>query len=69
MTENDICQALNKMELDETLNTKSSHLKVQAAQIKLLSFQEWHLTYLLEHPKINPQNYLTNLRVMIKVRP
>jgi hypothetical protein len=69
MTEAAISQALNDMELDDMLNTQSSHLKAQTAQAKLLSFQEWHLRYLLEHPKINAVNYLTNLRVMIKVRP
>jgi len=68
MTADDIKQALAEMERDDNLITKSNYLRT-LADIRLLSFEEWHLTYLSLHPKVNAENYLTNLRVMIKARP
>ena len=55
------------MELDDNLVTAPNYLRT-LAEIRLLSFEEWHLNYLTEHPKINAANYLTNLRVMIRTR-
>jgi len=34
---------------------------------KGLVFVERHLGYLIKHPYVSPQSYLTNLRVMTKV--
>lgn len=55
------------MKLDANLVTKPSYLRT-LAEIRLLSFEEWHLNYLTLHPKVNAANYLANLRVMIKTR-
>lgn len=68
MTVDDIKLTLSEMEQDDNLITKPNYLRT-LADIQLLSFEEWHLTYLSLHPKVNAANYLTNLRVMIKTRP
>jgi hypothetical protein len=69
MTEEEIKQTLVDMELNDMLITNPNYSGTLPEEIRLLSFQEWHLAYLVGHPKINALNYLTNLRVMIKVRP
>ncbi len=56
------------MERDDNLITKPNYLRT-LMDVRLLSFEEWHLAYLALHPKVNAENYLTNLRVMIKARP
>ncbi|HEX7632911.1 MAG TPA: hypothetical protein VF401_01145 [Candidatus Saccharimonadales bacterium] len=33
-----------------------------------ISFVDKHMHYLSEHPKVNPQYYLSNLRLMTRVR-
>ena len=67
MTSDDIKQALAEMKSDKGLITKPNYVRT-LSDIRLLSFEEWHLTYLVGHPKINAANYLTNLRVMIRTR-
>jgi hypothetical protein len=69
LTEEEIRQTLADMELNDMLITNPNYSNTLSEKIRLLSFQEWHLEYLLGHPKINAINYLTNLKVMIKVRP
>jgi len=56
------------MESDDMFITNSNYSRTLPDSIKLLTFQEWHLEYLLEHPKVNALNYLTNLKVMTKQR-
>ena len=34
----------------------------------LIPFVEKHLAYLKNHPKLNPEQYLANLRLMTKIR-
>jgi len=67
MTNEAIKQVLAEMESDKALVTKPGYLR-GLTDIRLLPFEEWHLKYLLEHPKINAANYLTNLRVMLRSR-
>lgn len=69
MTEEEVQQALSAMESDSTLDTQSSYVKTTPAAGRVLSFREKHAEYLKEHPKINPEYYLANLRTMIKIRP
>jgi hypothetical protein len=69
MSAEDIKQALDEMAQNAGLNTPTHLSRAIPESTEVQSFQEWHLEYLTGHPKINPQNYLTNLRVMIKVRP
>lgn len=69
MNDDEIAEALENMEKNELLNTAPSYVKDGPSAIKLVSFREKHLTHLKEHPKTNPQHYLSNLRAMIKIRP
>jgi hypothetical protein len=69
MDETEIDEALDFMEQDISLKTPPSYVRETISSIKLMSFREKHLSYLKAHPKINPENYLSNLRTMIKIRP
>lgn len=66
--EDAIRQELILMENDSELDTRVSLVKEDGISVRLITFQEKHLRYLLEHPKVNPVPYLTNLRTMIKIR-
>lgn len=68
MTEADIKQALMAMRRDTSLKTEPAASNPSQPIHNQLPFEEIHLAYLLGHPKVNVQNYLANLRVMIKVR-
>jgi hypothetical protein len=68
MDETEIRQTLNSMEQDATLRTSPSYITNTPEAIGLVSFRKKHLTYLKEHPKVNPQHYLSNLKTMIKIR-
>lgn len=59
---------LDSMESDSSLDTKSRPSKGVISSADLLSFRELHLLYLKEHPKVNPEHYLSNLKAMIKIR-
>lgn len=70
MDESEIRDILIAMQSDMTMTTESGysagdenypdHLQVP--------FIEKHLAYLKSHPKINPKDYLSNLRIMIRIR-
>jgi len=66
VSEEDIREELLQMESNPQLNTKSGFIRDDALQI--MTFQEKHLSYLREHPKVNPIPYLANLKTMIKIR-
>jgi hypothetical protein len=68
MTEDEIRAALTSMEKDDSFNTRPVYVKDPLASIKLISFYEKHMAYLKEHPKINPEYYLANLRTVLRVR-
>jgi len=63
-----IDEALDSMEQDVSLDTKSRPAKGVSLPASLPSFRETHLLYLREHPKVNPEHYLSNLKAMIKIR-
>lgn len=65
MEEAAIYEALGQMEQDILLNTPDSQT---LDSLELVSFREKHMAYLKGHPKVNPENYLSNLRTMIKIR-
>lgn len=62
-------QALSSMERDATYNTNSSYI---ANGIKYpgnnISFADKHMQYLLEHPKLEPHHYLSNLKLMTRIK-
>jgi hypothetical protein len=68
MNDDEIKEALETMAQDGGLSTKPAYVKEESS-IRLISFQEKHTAYLKMHPKVNPKDYLSNLRTMIKIRP
>lgn len=68
LQEDAIRQELILMENDSGLDTRVSLVKEEGMSVRLITFQEKHLVYLREHPKVNPIPYLTNLKTMIKIR-
>ena len=66
----EVRQKLEDMELNPLFNIRTSSY---SANSKLypdgqMPFVEKHLAYLLNHPKLDPQQYLANLRLMLKRR-
>jgi hypothetical protein len=68
MTQEAILEAIDSMENNHGLDTKSRPAKGVLLSSDLPSFRETHLLYLKEHPKVNPAHYLSNLKAMIKIR-
>ena len=68
ISEIEIREELTKMELNPELNTKASLVKESQSSLRLMTFEEKHLSYLRQHPKVSPLPYLANLKTMIKVR-
>jgi len=69
MGEDEIHEALIGMESDLNLKTGPSYKTDALHSTKRVSFQDTHKAYLKGHPKVNPKNYLANVRTMIKIRP
>jgi hypothetical protein len=67
--ETEIKSALKHMEEDPALKTPPSYARDNQHSIHLMTFREKHSAYLKDHPKVNPEHYLSNLRAMIKIRP
>ena len=64
-----IQEILHAMELDKAYKTEDSY----SANLTLhpnnrISFREKHLAYLKNHPQLNPEHYLSNLRLTTKIR-
>ncbi len=57
--------ALEGMVSDASYNTEAKYTVNPANS---LSFVDKHLTYLCAHPKLNPQHYLSNLRLMTRIK-
>lgn len=57
---------LKKMTKDPSFNTKSMY---SAASADDVTFVEKHMKYLADHPKLNPQQYLSNVRLMTRIKP
>ena len=64
----DVAALLTSMEQDNLLQTKPALVHDDLGSITVVTFKEKHLAYLQDHPKVNPQIYLANLRTMIKIR-
>ena len=50
---------------DKTFNTSATYA---ATRDDALPFDEKHMTYLSDHPKLNPQQYMQNLRLKTRLR-
>jgi len=69
LDETEIRDALQHMEDDASFNTGSSYsANVALYEDHQIPFAEKHVAYLKSHPKLNPEHYLANLRLMMKVR-
>ncbi len=61
--------ALDQMAVDKTYNTSPSYsANIIQNPDNLISFTDKHMNYLNSHPKIDPQQYISNLRLMTKVK-
>lgn len=62
-------QALSNMEKDAAYNTTSSYI---SNGVKYpgnnISFVDKHMLYLVEHPKMDPRQYLSNLKLMTRIK-
>jgi hypothetical protein len=67
MEPDEIDQALNEMIEDPAMDTSPVPLK-EGSTTEIVSFYQKHSTYLHEHPKVNPGDYLSNVRTMIRKR-
>ncbi len=60
---------LRRLVLDANFKTDSSYTAdVNAYPDSVMPFVENHLTYLTKHPGVNPDHYLANLRISLKIR-
>lgn len=70
LKDNNVRQKLEDMELDPLLNTK--HMSFSANTTLYpdgqMPFVDKHIAYLMDHPKLDPEQYLANLRLMLKRR-
>lgn len=70
MDEIEILTALQSMEADPNLITKSAYrANIDVWPDNRISFVDSHLAYLKAHPAVDPRHYLSNLRLMIKRTP
>ncbi|MBC7708225.1 hypothetical protein H7Y63_03310 [Polaromonas sp.] len=56
---------LKTMMGDKTFNTTSTYAATREDQ---LPFDEKHMNYLSDHPKLNPLHYIANLRLMTRIK-
>jgi hypothetical protein len=60
---------LGKMLEDDNFNTLSSYIaSTEVYSDHQIPFVQKHMAYLRSHPKVNPDQYLSNLRMMTKIR-
>ena len=65
----EIKQTLQRMAKDGTYNTKSSYsANVVQHPDNLISFVDKHMNYINTHPSIDPYPYVSNLRLMTRIR-
>ena len=62
-------KSLRTMVADNTYNTKSSYsANSELYPNNLIPFVNKHMEYLRSHPATDPQHYLSNLRLMTRVK-
>jgi hypothetical protein len=61
--------ALDQMAKDSMYNTSDSYsANIVQNPDNLISFTNKHMNYLNSHPKIDPNQYIANLRLMTKIK-
>ena len=69
MQSTEIIQELKKLLTDDTYRTVSGYsIDSETYPDNEIPFVEQHMSYLKKHPHIDPAHYLSNLRLMLKVR-
>ncbi len=69
MTEDEISTVLKKLEDDPAFVTNPAYrANTSLFPDNSISFVDAHLTYLKLHPKLDPNHYLANLRLMTRKR-
>lgn len=65
----EIKNTLMQMALDQAYNTESSYsANSETYPDNLIPFVAKHMSYLNAHPSTDPQHYISNLRLMTRVR-
>jgi len=65
----EVACSLRRMMTDEAYNTTSTYSPNSVLYPDhLVSFVDKHLSYLIAHPAITSQEYLSNLRLMTRLR-
>ena len=60
---------LEAMALSSTFNTTSTYsAKTEIYADNLIPFVDKHMNYLTSHPSLNPDIYLSNLRLMTRLK-
>ncbi len=68
MTELEVRDALTSMLSDQSFKTEPGYTDEELYPDHQAPFIEKHMAYLKGHPKVNPKDYLSNLRIMTKIR-
>lgn len=70
LIEGDVREKLRAMIDDPSLNTRASSYSANSDLYpdNKIPFVEKHIAYLMDHPRLDYQQYLSNLRLMLKVR-
>ena len=69
MAPEEVIEALQKMEADPSYVTESAYrANADLWPGNRISFVDAHLLYLKSHPAMKPEHYLSNLRLMIRVK-
>lgn len=67
--ESDIVLELQAMLEDDSFHTLSGYsIDTDTYPDHQVPFTENHMNYLKRHPQVNPSHYLSNLRLMLKIR-
>ena len=60
-------EALSSMEASDAFNTPSSYTaNTTKYPDNLISFKDKHMDYLQNHPNLNPDQYIANLRLITR---
>lgn len=69
LQEEGVYDALKLMDKDSKYNTDDKYSpKAGLYPDNKMPFVEKHIQYLVEHPKVDSKQYLSNLRLMLKIR-
>ena len=69
VSEDSVLIDLKKLEKDPQYNTKSRyHSDVERYPNNLITFAQSHIEHLKKFPNINPDQYISNLKLMTKIR-